>query len=650
MWNYTFVLPSTMVLTILLIYYFARPRLPIRMNRTFLGVLVTDILTVLADFSSSMMDEHYQMFSIPLLTAANMAFFVMFLLRIYYFHLFALDEMGIFNRLSKPLSTVLRSVVTVCIVITLSSVFNRAVFWIDDTGYHSGKLYNLLYFCFFFYIFASVGLILHRRKQLQKREMAGLLGYQMILLIGNVARILFPRYLIMNTFSLLAIVVIYLSFENPDLYLSDRRNAFNVKALRDILNEYCGKRKFRILGVVLCNYNDERAIYGGPQMDQGIGMICHHIATTYKDCLVFYIRGGRFIILGNANMNCLVMRRELIGRFTGPWKADGADLYLTPAFVQTTPEDCSAGQEKIVNALTVALDAAGKSVVIQEPDDELPSIREVDREMEIKINLERALETDRLEIFLQPLYDSREKRAVAAEVLCRLRDEQGRIIPPGAFIPVAEQNGYINVLGEQVFRKACLFVKEHDMEELGISWLNVNLSPIQCMRSDLSRRFEDILAENHVDSRYIHLEITEQSMVDFSSSIKQIMKLKDAGFKFALDDYGSGYSNLTRVKEYPFINIKLDMSVVWDYYHERDFLIPYLVEAFHQMNFSITAEGIETLDMAEVMSGIGCDFLQGYYFSKPLPEEEFIRYCRKEKAAAAKNGMTGTTERIRENS
>ena len=85
MWNYTFVLPSTMVLTILLIYYFARPRLPIRMNRTFLGVLVTDILTVLADFSSSMMDEHYQMFSIPLLTAANMAFFVMFLLRIYYF-------------------------------------------------------------------------------------------------------------------------------------------------------------------------------------------------------------------------------------------------------------------------------------------------------------------------------------------------------------------------------------------------------------------------------------------------------------------------------------------------------------------------------------------------------------------------------------
>ena len=207
-----------------------------------------------------------------------------------------------------------------------------------------------------------------------------------------------------------------------------------------------------------------------------------------------------------------------------------------------------------------------------------------------------------------------------------------------------------SVFQEQVFRKACLFVKEHDMEELGISWLNVNLSPIQCMRSDLSRRFEDILAENHVDSRYIHLEITEQSMVDFSSSIKQIMKLKDAGFKFALDDYGSGYSNLTRVKEYPFINIKLDMSVVWDYYHERDFLIPYLVEAFHQMNFSITAEGIETLDMAEVMSSIGCDFLQGYYFSKPLPEEEFVRYCRKEKAAAAKNGMTGTTERIRENS
>ena len=629
MWNYSFVLPSTMVLSILLIYYFSKPRLPVRMNRTFLGVLITDILTVLTDFASSWMDEHYQMFSIPSLRLANLAFFVMFLLRIYYLHLFAVDAMGLYNRLPKMMSFILRSVIAACILITISSVFNHAVFWIDETGYHSGKLYNILYFCFFFYLAASITLILLQRKELQRRELYSLLGYQLILVIGNVARIMLPGFLIMNTFCLLAIVVIYLSFENPDLYLSDRGNAFNTKALRDILNEYSGKRRFRILGIALCNYNDERGIYGGPQMDQGIGMISRFITDSFRNCLVFYIRGGCFAILGDANMNCLVMRRELIRRFNEPWEADEVDLYLTPAFVQTTPEDCNAEQEKIVNALMIALDAASKSAVVQEPDDELPSIREVDREMEVKINLERALETDSLEIFLQPIYDSKQKQVVAAEVLCRIRDEKGRIIPPGVFITVAERNGHINLLGEQVFRKACMFVRENDLEALGIGWVNVNLSPIQCMRSDLSRRFRVILDNYKVDPRYIHLEITEESMADYSSCIKQIIKLKESGFIFSLDDYGSGYSNLTRVKEYPFINIKLDMSVVWDYYHERDFLIPYLIKAFHQMGLTITAEGIETADMAEVMTEIGCDYLQGYYFSKPVPEKKFIQYCMK---------------------
>ena len=160
---------------------------------------------------------------------------------------------------------------------------------------------------------------------------------------------------------------------------------------------------------------------------------------------------------------------------------------------------------------------------------------------------------------------------------------------------------------------------------------NVNLSPLQCMRPDLRERYTAILERYGVAPERIHLEITEQSVGDNSLVEQQISELRAGGFLFSLDDYGSGYSNLTRVKRYPFVNIKLDMEVVWDYFRDRDELLPTLVRAFKDMRYSVTAEGIETAAMADAMVEIGCDFLQGYYFSQPLPVEQFAeKYAPRE--------------------
>ena len=163
------------------------------------------------------------------------------------------------------------------------------------------------------------------------------------------------------------------------------------------------------------------------------------------------------------------------------------------------------------------------------------------------------------------------------------------------------------------------------LEAMGIQWINVNLSPNQFVSRDIPKRFRVILAEYNIPTDLIHLELTEQSMIDFSLMREQIIELHKSGFEFALDDYGSGYSNLTRVRQYPFSNIKIDMEVVRNYYRDPDPLLPALLKAFKQMNFSITAEGIETEEMADALREIGCDYFQGYYFSRPLPMEEFLQ-------------------------
>jgi EAL domain-containing protein (putative c-di-GMP-specific phosphodiesterase class I) len=113
-------------------------------------------------------------------------------------------------------------------------------------------------------------------------------------------------------------------------------------------------------------------------------------------------------------------------------------------------------------------------------------------------------------------------------------------------------------------------------------------------------------------------------MIDDGFLKRQIQAMKGKGFMFVLDDYGTGYSNLSRLKNCPFINVKLDMSLVWDYIKSPDKILPSMIEAFRHMGFSITAEGIEDETMAATMTDIGCDYLQGYHFSKPLPIDEFV--------------------------
>ncbi len=144
------------------------------------------------------------------------------------------------------------------------------------------------------------------------------------------------------------------------------------------------------------------------------------------------------------------------------------------------------------------------------------------------------------------------------------------------------------------------------------------------MRSDLADRFSAIAQKYQVDPKLIHLEITEEAIIDEDFMIRQIRQMKEKGFEFVLDDYGTGYSNLARLKRCPFINVKLDMSLVWDYYQNPDEILPNMIQAFKHMKFGITSEGIEDEKMAEMMKNIGCDFLQGFYYSKPLPMDEFV--------------------------
>lgn len=629
MWNTEFVIPSLLVLLILLIYYFARPRLPNRINKAFLAVILTDVVTIVSDYLATVADINYQTLPLPLVSALNLVYFAAFIARNMAFFRLAI----VLLKLDRPgfsgMKILAYLVFLVCEGIVLSSPFTGAVYSVDSAGYHRGFLYDVLPVSSFIFLFWGIGVLILYRRRIRRRALVSALAYHLILVAGNAARILFPQYLVMNVFCLLAILVIFLSFENPDLYITDRGPAFNTRAFTEWLEDPLHRKNCRILGFAIRNYNDERGMYGGAQMDHGLRLIIYWLVRQFPDLLLFYLRGGNFCVAGTEETNWESVRGTILERFRKPWQAESADLYLDVTYVEIGLSGTETPADRIVNMLIYALDEAGDSADIEQTLMPEEMLQEFDRHIEIKRWLGKALEQDTAEVFLQPIVACESRQAVAAEALVRIRDPQGALVPPGLFIPIAEKNGYINQLGEQVLRKVCAFIRDHDLQASGLRWINVNLSPIQCMHSGLPALFSSILKEYGVPASMIHLEITEETMINYTKQEKQIENLLNSGFQISLDDYGSGFSNLHRVKKYAFSNIKLDMGIVWDYVRDRDALLPALVKAFRQMGFSITAEGIETQEMADAMAEIGCDYLQGYYYSKPVPMDEFAgKYLR----------------------
>ena len=620
--NYSLVVTVLMILLVIMGYFLFRPRVPIRLNRIFLALVTIATGMAAFEYAASRMNASAASRA-PALWTVNLLFQIFYLSMSYMFFNFTVSYLD--SRLLKRarLSVLAPAVFFPCLAILLSTPVTGIVFRIRE-GWRAGPLINMIFFNGIAYILFSTIAVLRHIRELGFFETASLLFLQAILLAGNLIRMLMPEYTVNGAFTLAALIVVFISFVNPDRYLAEQGYIFNLPALRAMLEENQRLRRHcRVLGFTIRNYSEHREIFGGRQTEEAMTGINRWLKESFPSMAAFYMRSGNFALVGENRPDMTAVREQVRERFSRPWPISGGELRMAVAFVEADTETLDTSGESLINTLMISLDEISRGDRHDESRSLTESLIELNRKLEIRQRLEKALDEDGLEVFLQPLVDCETGKLIAAEALVRLRDEAGRLIRPDLFITMAEREGYIARLGEQVLTRVCRFIRDHDMEAMGVRWINVNLSPVQFLSRDVPEAFARILAEYGVDEKMIHLEITEQSIIDFALLQDQILALHGKGFEFVLDDYGSGYSNLSRVRQYPFTNIKIDMEVIRSYCRNPDPLLPALVQAFREMRLSVTAEGIESREMAQTVREIGCNYLQGYYYSPPLPMKEF---------------------------
>ncbi|MFC5702019.1 putative bifunctional diguanylate cyclase/phosphodiesterase [Cohnella faecalis] len=249
-------------------------------------------------------------------------------------------------------------------------------------------------------------------------------------------------------------------------------------------------------------------------------------------------------------------------------------------------------------------------------------------------DLRIALELDQFRLVYQPLVDLESGKLVGAEALVRWHHPQRGEISPAEFIPICEENGFILPLGEWVLQQACRQMKEWELAGYPPIIMSVNLSIRQFRQHDLCDRIRKTLQEADVKPEWLELEITESIMADVAFAVDMLANLKNIGVRISIDDFGTGYSSLHYLKRFPIDKLKIDRSFVSDVLSDRNdaAIVSGISAMARNLNLRVTAEGVESEGQVEFLKLQRCQEAQGYYFSKPVAPDMFVRLFAKEAA------------------
>jgi diguanylate cyclase (GGDEF)-like protein/PAS domain S-box-containing protein len=252
--------------------------------------------------------------------------------------------------------------------------------------------------------------------------------------------------------------------------------------------------------------------------------------------------------------------------------------------------------------------------------------QEAMRRLDIESNLRLALERGEFFLVYQPQLDLATGRIHSLEALIRWQHPVQGLIPPLDFIPAAEENGLIVPIGDWVLRAACADIARWQAAGHSLR-VAVNISAVQFRNADLVGRIEAILTETGVAPEWLELEVTEGALMeDSAATLATLHALRALGIQLSLDDFGTGYSSLSYLQRLPLNNLKIDQSFVRGLPTDKDSLsiVRAIVSLAKNMGFTLTAEGIETLEQARLLRGLACETLQGYYISKPVPAADIL--------------------------
>ena len=518
--------------------------------------------------------------------------------------------------------------------LVLLNPFTEKLFYFDLTeGYVEGSWYKLMYYSALGHMAAAFILIISWSRRMGYRKTMVLLEILVISGSGVVIQFL-DHSLLMTGFGLsLGILALFITINNPNVNTDSLTGVYNHLYLTRKCKELIATGKsFHIITVYLYQLKHINKIIGIQGGDRSLQLTANMIGELCGK-KAYRITGKRFLVVAGSMKEYEYFLTNLEQMFGAETSMNVERRKISmPVILSGITEAQKLGDCGLILEYAEYLESLaaqnGLTEVIQNDRKNLDGFL---YQKKVEQYLHTAISEDRFELYYQPVYSIAEKRFITLEALSRLYHPELGWIAPDVFIQIAEKNHMIEQITDLQFRRICRFMKEN-CAALSRLWnVKMNLSSLDLMRSDCSSHFIRIMDGYGIPHDWIQFEITETVATEYNGSLKKVADdFTAAGIRLCLDDFGSGYANLNTVMRLPFSSIKLDRSLLFDICSDekRAQFYQSVVEIFQRMNYRIVAEGVETEAEMRLLSSWNVDMIQGYYFSKPLPQKELLELLK----------------------
>ena len=628
--NYYLEVCALIILVAITIAYFSRKKFPVATARLFGVGLISLVLNVSSDILFCVLLDHSDV--VPIVYVELVADFFFSLQFVLSYCLFAFVFYSIGKSLKYSpiyLLTIIPSAIGALLFFTNHVHHWEFSFVLREDGVYDflpGPLFLSLYVINWgLNCAATVAYTVAFRKKLPKEVLSALISLMGVVLLAAVIQTIQPQYLLSGVAFTLSAMFAVVTVCDPDVKVDRVSKAFNDYAFIDYVNtqRFEKQRKnYIIFDIESFGMFSEK--FGVVSANDLINQIRKFIESVNKKAYIFRVQSARFILLLKNKEEQLQMVNAINERFAKSFIVKSHVVDITLDMLYFVNDSVFTNSDMYNDFMTRTLSVVNfKDSTCVELDKAF--LEQINRDRRIKEILEECLKTNSgLYMVYQPIYDIKNKQFNHFEALIRLANEELGYVGPGEFIPIAENFGLANDIDFFVLNETCAFLQRNP----NINGLEINISCAEFFNNP-SERFMKIINKYGIDPSRIILEITETIAVKYPSKTKEFMTdLGQYGVKFAMDDFGSGYSNIARFITLPFSVAKLDKTLLGESQNISIFFDA-AINLFNNLDIPIVIEGVETEKQLALAKAKKIDYVQGYYFSKPLKEEDLLDYLTK---------------------
>ena len=617
-WSLAFDYATILLLSILVIWFLTERRVPLKSTSVYFGLVVLlFVCTTLEIFASYFSSNPPKETNVPFIILM-VSYSVVYNLIAPCFAYYMCYVVHMNSKTQRIMSTMTRvSIVVVSLILILNPFLDWAYYYDEAGNYHKGFGVYIINASIVLMIGICIVCFTRFFDQIRFTSAAVIVLNVIICIVMHIIQQ--RTGMQMTCFSMaICLVTLYHYLHNPGVVMDTKTNLYN----RDFMGEYIRSGfsyggRFGVIVVAMDDFKFINKTYGVDTGDELLIQIGRFLKSLGNSNVVFRFGSDQFcVVLRKHVKNMSDIAETIHERFLHPWYSEakaGAMMSASICCIECPKDADSYGEliEVIDYSMAVAKKTK-KGGISWAVDVEIDKIRG-DKAVEKAVKL--AMDRDDLMVYYQPIYSISDNRYNSAEALVRLKDDELGWISPEKFIPIAEKNGLIVEMGEMIFEKVCKFIHDNNLKENGIEYIEVNISPVQLIQVDFADRVKSIMEKYGVTPDQINIEITETASIASMSVVKEnINKLVEYGISFSLDDYGSGSSNIEYINRMPFKIIKLDKYIVWDAFKndKAGITLEYTIGMLNALKLLIVAEGVETAEMRDKLTSVGCHYMQGW--------------------------------------